>query len=119
MHPYTVKNWLWTVIILLYCILFLILGGCSSAPKVQAQKPQYCYTSQAIAIQKGEKVDSATVVECTDDQVKRLTVARVGIGSNCGYFNGWMKRGGQDVQYRAISCQLPDGSWEILDTHGQ
>jgi hypothetical protein len=71
------------------------------------------------AIQNGERVNSATVVECTDDQVKKLTVARAGIGSNCGYFNGWMKRGGQDVQYRAISCQLPDGSWEVLDTYGQ
>lgn len=117
MHPYTVKNYLWAVIIAI--MLIIALSGCSSAPKVQAQKPQYCYTSQTIQTQNGEKVNSRTEVECTDDQVKRLTVARVGIGSNCGYFNGWMKRGGQDVQYRAISCQLPDGSWEILDTHGQ
>ena len=97
----------------------LIIAGCSSAPKVQAQKPQYCYTSQTIVTENGEKVRSQTQVDCTDDQVKRVTVARVGIGSNCGYFNGWMKRGGQDVQYRAISCQLPDGSWEIVDTNGQ
>ena len=117
MHPYTVKNYLWVLIIALFGLISLV--GCSSAPKVQAQKPQYCYTSQTIQTQNGEKVDSRTLVECTDDQVKRLTVARVGIGSNCGYFNGWMKKGGQDVQYRAISCQLPDGSWEILDTHGQ
>lgn len=97
----------------------LALTGCSSAPKVVAQKPQYCYTSQTIVTTNGEKVNSRTQVDCTDDQVKRLTVARVGIGSNCGYFNGWMKKGGHDVQYRAISCQLPDGSWEVVDTHGQ
>ena len=96
-----------------------MLVGCSSAPKVTAQKPQYCYTSQTIVTQNGERVNSRTQVECTDDQVKRLTVNRVGIGSNCGYFNGWMKQGGRDVQYRAISCQLPDGSWEIVDTNGQ
>lgn len=117
MHPYTVRNWIWAVITFLYIVI--ALAGCSSAPKVQAQKPQYCYTSQTIQTENGEKVNSRTQVECTDDQVKRLTVARIGIGSNCGYFNGWMKQGGRDVQYRAISCQLPDGSWEIVDTHGQ
>ena len=96
-----------------------LLVGCGSAPKTQAQKPQYCYTNQTIVTENGERVNSRTTVECSDDQVKRLTVARVGIGSNCGYFNGWMKKGGTDVQYLALSCQLPDGSWEIVDTHGQ
>lgn len=100
-------------------IAALALAGCSSAPKVVAQKPQYCHTSQTIKTQNGERVNSDTTVECTDDQVKRLTVKRVGLSNNCGYFNGWMKKGGKDVQYRAISCQLPDGSWEIVDTHGQ
>lgn len=116
-RPYTVKNYLWVAIILMF--LIIVLSGCSSAPKVQAQKPQYCYTSQTIITDNGEKVNSRTEVECTDDQIKRLTVARVGLSKNCGYFNGWMKRGGQDIQYRAISCQLPDGSWEIVDTNGQ
>ena len=118
MHPYTVKNWLWVVIVAMFIIMTL-LSGCSSSPKVQAQKPQYCYTSQTIITENGERVNSRTQVDCTDDQIKRVTIARVGIGSNCGYFNGWMKKGGQDVQYRAISCQLPDGSWEVLDTYGQ
>ena len=69
-----------------------LLAGCGSAPKTQAQKPQYCYTNQTIVTQNGDRVNSRTTVECSDDQVKRLTVARVGIGSNCGYFNGWMKK---------------------------
>ena len=105
--------------ILALTILAVSLVGCSSSPKVSANKPQYCYTNQTIVTENGERVNSRTTVECSDDQVKRLTVARVGIGSNCGYFNGWMKKGGTDVQYRALSCQLPDGSWEIVDTHGQ
>ncbi len=118
MHPYTVKNYLWLAIIIMI-VLIACLSGCSSAPKVQAKKPQYCYTSQTIKTQNGERVNSETTLECTDDQVKRVTSARMGLSNNCGYFNGWMKRGGQDVQYRAISCQLPDGSWEIVDTVGQ
>ena len=105
--------------ILALTILAVSLVGCSSSPKVSANKPQYCYTNQTNVTENGERVNSRTTVECSDDQVKRLTVARVGIGSNCGYFNGWMKKGGTDVQYRALSCQLPDGSWEIVDTHGQ
>jgi type IV pilus biogenesis protein CpaD/CtpE len=100
-------------------IAFGALTGCSAAPKVTAEKPQYCYTNQTIVSENGKSVNSRTTVECSDDQIKRLTVARVGIGSNCGYFNGWMKKGGSDVQYRALSCQLPDGSWEIVDTLGQ
>ena len=96
-----------------------LLVGCSSSPKVTAQKPQYCYTSQTIVTQNGDTVNSRTQVDCTDDQIKRVTTARLGMSKNCGYFTSWMKKGGQDVQYRAISCQLPDGSWEIVDTHGQ
>jgi len=100
-------------------LALLSLTACSSAPRVQAQKPQYCHTSQTIQIQNGEQVDSRTQLDCTDDQIKRVTTARMGLSSNCGYFNSWMKKGGRDVQYRAISCQLPDGSWEIVDTNGQ
>jgi surface antigen len=68
-------------------------------------------------VRNGEKVDSITVLECTDDQIKRVSTARLGMSKNCGYFTGWMKKGGQDVQYRAISCQLPDGSWEVVNTY--
>ncbi len=118
MSRYTVKNYMWVAIIAMM-VLIALLSGCSSAPKKVAQKPQYCYTSQTIQVRDGETVNSRTQLDCTDDQVKRVTTARMGLGSNCGYFNGWMKKGGQDVQYRAISCQLPDGSWEVVDTHGQ
>lgn len=96
--------------------LAVTLVGCSNTPKVTAQKPQYCHTNQTIAVQNGEKVDSITVLECTDDQIKRVSTARLGMSKNCGYFTGWMRKGNQDVQYRAISCQLPDGSWEVVDT---
>lgn len=119
MRPYTVKNYLWAVIVLLYCILFLILGGCSSAPKVQAQKPQYCHTSQAILTQNGEKVESATLVKCTDDQIKRLTASRAGFSPYCGEFTYWMQIGGRDVQRKGISCQKPDGSWEVVNVVGR
>ncbi len=114
MHPYTVKNYLWAVILGLSSII--ALTGCSSTPKVAAKKPQYCHTSQEILIRNGEKVDSATLVECTDDQLKRVAVARIGMAPNCGEFTYWMQIGGRDVQRKGISCQKLDGSWEIINT---
>lgn len=117
MYPYTGRNWIWAVIIFLYIVIALV--GCSSAPKVQAQKPQYCHTSQAILTQNGEKVESATLVECTDDQIKRLTASRAGFSPYCGEFTYWMQIGGRDVQRKGISCQKPDGSWEVVNVIGR
>jgi hypothetical protein len=95
-------------------VLMSVLSGCSSAPKVEARKPQYCYTSQTIITENKETVNSRTELDCTDDQVKRVTANRMGLANNCGYYTGWMKKGNQDVQYKGISCQLPDGSWELV-----
>lgn len=114
MHPYTVKNWLWVVIVALFIIM--ALAGCSSSPKVAAQKPQYCHTSQNIVVKNGEKVDSATLVECTDDQIKRMPAVRLGMAPNCGQFSYWMQIGGKDVQRKGISCQRLDGTWEVINT---
>ena len=98
-------------------VIGTMIAGCSSNPKVQAEKPQYCHTSQAIVLKNGEKVESATMVECTDDQIKRLAANRLGMASNCGEFSYWMRIGGNDVQRKGISCQKPDGSWEIVNTY--
>ena len=102
--------------IALVAIVGLALVGCSSAPKVVAEKPQYCFTNQTIITQNNETVNSQTVVECTDDQIKRITQKRLGSSPYCGEFTYWMKIGGRDVQRKGISCQKPDGSWEVINT---
>jgi hypothetical protein len=102
----------------LWILAGLILAGCSSAPKVTAQKPQYCHTSQTIQTKNGEKVDSTTTVECTDDQIKKMSSVRLGIASNCGEFSYWMNIGGRNVQRKGISCQKLDGTWEVINTSG-
>ena len=94
----------------------LLVAGCSSAPKSAGMQPQYCYTSQTIVTKNGDSVNSQTVVECTDDQIKRVTENRLGMARNCGTFNYWTKQGGIDVQRKGISCQRLDGSWEIINT---
>ena len=114
MHPYRVKDYLWLVILLMFIVL--ALAGCSSSPKVQANKPQYCHTSQTIKTKDGDRVSSETTLDCTDDQTKRLAATRMGMAANCGEFTYWMQIGGRDVQRKGISCQKLDGSWEIVNT---
>ena len=94
----------------------MALTGCSSSPKVTAQKPQYCHTSQNIVVKNGEKVDSATLVECTDDQIKRMPAVRLGMAPNCGQFTYHMQIGSNYVQRKGISCQRLDGTWEVIST---
>jgi hypothetical protein len=115
MDSHKVKNYLWAVMLLCF-LLIALLSGCSSSPKIAANKPQYCYTSQTITTQNKETVDSKTVLDCTDDDVKRITTARLGMSHNCGEFTYWMQIGGRDVQRKGISCQKMDGSWEIVNT---
>lgn len=117
MHPYRIKELMWLVILTLF--LAIALMGCSSSPKVQAQKPQYCYTSQTIVTENGEKVNSRTQVECTDDQIQRIAERRIGLSPYCGEFTYWTKQGDSNVQRKGISCQKPDGSWEIVNTAGR
>ena len=104
--------------IVIISLTALMISACSSAPKKVAQKPQYCHTSQTILTKNGEKVESQTLVECTDDQIKKLFQVRSGMAPNCGEFTYWMNLGGRDVQRKGVSCQKPDGSWEIVNAGG-
>lgn len=101
----------------LLLVAAVALTGCSSAQKVVAEKPQYCYTSQTIKSQNKETVSSETTVECTDDRAKQLSTVRMGMASNCGTFSYWMNLGGKNVQRQGISCQKLDGSWEIVGAY--
>jgi type IV pilus biogenesis protein CpaD/CtpE len=90
------------------------LTGCSSAPKVQAQKPQYCHTNQTIVKQNGERVESMTVVECTDDQFKRLTAVRMGMANHCGIANRTVQSGDKLVNVQIKSCQILDHNGAVV-----
>lgn len=94
----------------------LALVGCSTGPKYQAEKPQYCHTKQIIVKDSDGTLVSRTVVECNDNQVERLFQVQSGMAPNCGEFTYWMRIGGRDVQRKGVSCQKPDGSWEIINT---
>lgn len=96
----------------------VLLTACASTqePLVQAERPQYCHTSEQISVTDGQTVDSVTVIECTDDMIKKHFYPKSGMAPNCGEFDYWMKIGGYDVQRKGVSCQKPDGTWEIVNT---
>jgi surface antigen len=66
----------------------------------------------------GQIVDQASesVVTCTDNTIKRLFQVQSGMAPNCGEFLYWTQIGGRNVQRKGISCQRPDGNWEIVNT---
>jgi len=92
----------------------LALTGCGSAPKMQAQKPQYCHTNQTIKTQNGDRVESMTVVECTDDQFKRLTAVRMGMAGQCGIANRTVQSGDKLVNVQIKSCQILDHNGAVV-----
>ena len=94
--------------------LVLALTGCGSAPKMQAQKPQYCHTNQTIKTQNGDRVESMTVVECTDDQFKRLTAVRMGMAGQCGIANRTVQSGDKLVNVQIKSCQILDHNGAVV-----
>ena len=100
--------------ILILAVAATMAAGCSSSPKVVAQKPQYCYTSQTIVTEDGEKVNSRTEVECTDDQFKRLTSVRMGLANNCGISYRTLNVGGKLVEYEIPSCQVLDRNGNVI-----
>jgi hypothetical protein len=108
---YRLKNYLWLLIVTLYIILFFT--ACSST-QVKAEKPQYCYTSQTIQTQNGERVESKTVVECTDDQFKRLTSVRMGMSDHCGISNRTVQSGDKLVNVQIKSCQILDHNGNVV-----
>lgn len=91
-----------------------VLVGCSSAPKVVAQKPQYCHTSQTIKTVNRETVNSETTLECTDDQFKRLTSVRMGMADHCGISNRTINSGGRLINVQVKSCAILDHNGSIV-----
>ena len=59
---------------------------------------------------------SKEVMVCNDNKIDRLFYSKSGMAPNCGEFSYWTKRGNYDVQRKGVSCQKPDGTWEIVNT---
>ena len=104
-------------------VIAAALIGCSSGPKVKAQTEQFCdLKTKTVVVKNGDDTlaeNTVEVMECNDNRIKRLFQVQSGMAPNCGEFVYWMKQGGQDVQRKGVSCQKPNGSWEIVNTVGR
>jgi surface antigen len=90
-----------------------------SAQMLPDQEPLCDIEKKIVTIERnGQVVDQASesVVECTDNTIKRLFQVQSGMASNCGEFLYWTQIGGRNVQRKGISCQRPDGNWEVVNT---
>jgi len=117
MNAYRVKEIMWLFICLIF--LAIALTGCSTAPQKMTATmsgSQYCYTKKTVEVVDEEKVSSKTTVECNDDRIERVAIKKAGIAENCGVFRYWMKQGENTVWKKGVSCQMPNGSWQIIDT---
>lgn len=109
MHPYTVKNWLWVVIIL----LFLIISGLANANTMCNFKEQTLLTNEG-----GQQVLSKHRVDTCLDNTPPV---EYGLGPQCGI----PRAINSNIPTEAISCQLDDGTWRqhnvfyAIDQFGQ
>jgi len=106
--------------LLLTVATIAVATGCSSAPKVKAKSEQFCdLKTHTVLIKKdGKVVDEKTieVMECNDNRIQRLFQVQSGMAPNCGEFTYWTMIGGKNVQRKGVSCQRPDGNWEVVNT---
>ena len=105
---------------LVLLLIVVALTGCAG-PKVRPKTEQFCdMRTETVVVRNsaGQVVSSNTVerMVCNDNQIQRLFNVQSGMASNCGEFTYWMKMGGRNVQRKGVSCQKPDGSWEIVNT---
>ncbi len=106
--------------LLLIVAVAITATGCGSAPKVKAKSEQFCdLKTETVTIRKdGKAVDqkSVEVMVCNDNRIQRLFQVQSGMAPNCGEFTYWMTIGGKNVQRKGVSCQRPDGNWEVVNT---
>jgi hypothetical protein len=98
-------------------VLFLLGCGSSTAQNINGQ---YCdMVSETLVVKNSQGTMEEVTVEhmkCDDNPIRRLFQVQSGMAPNCGEFTYWMQIGGRNVQRKGVSCQKPDGSWEIVNT---
>ena len=102
MHPYTVKNWLWVVIVL----LFLLVSGLANANTMCNFKEQTLLTNdESQQIVSKHRVD--TCIDATPP-------VEYGIAPQCGVPRNIDPR----FPSETVACQLDDGSWRQHNIYG-
>jgi hypothetical protein len=115
MNPYRVKELLWAVIAV-GVLLIAFMSNSSAAEQICDLKTKTVSITNSDGTVKTSKVE---VMECNDNTIKRLFQVQSGMAPNCGEFVYYMRQGNYDVQRKGVSCQKPNGSWEIVNTVGR
>jgi hypothetical protein len=115
MNSYRIKEILWAVIAVGF-LLLAVMGNSHAAEQVCDLKTKTVSVTRIDGTVETSKVE---VMECNDNSIQRLFQVQSGMAPNCGEFMYWMRQGGQDVQRKGVSCQKPNGSWEIVNTAGR
>lgn len=100
--------------ILLLGLLAVAIAGCSSAPKKE-KVSQFCFTTKNVMLENGQTVSSKVQVSCSDDPTTRYLPAKVGLSPQCGWSKQYVRKGNGYVEHAFVSCQRPDGLWEVPD----
>lgn len=106
---------------LAFILIVAVLSGCATGPKVAPKTEQICSMrtdTEVIRNSAGVVVSSRTIehMVCNDNQIDRLFQSQSGMAANCGTFTYQMNMGGRRVWRKGVSCQKPNGSWEIVNT---
>ena len=106
---------------LVLLLVVVVLTGCATGPKVPTPTQQICdlkTVTEVVLGNHGQIISEHTVQKmvCNDNQIQRLFQSQSGMAPNCGEFTYWMNMGGRNVKRKGISCQKPNGSWEIVNT---
>ena len=117
MHPYTVKNWMWLVIISLFIVVAL-LSGCSSTPYARKSE-QFCDLRSQTEVsydKDGRIINQRTkdVMVCSDNQIDKVAIKKAGIAEDCGEYIYYITLGGKMVEQRGIACKKFNGNWEVI-----
>ena len=92
----------------------ILMSACSSTGQVATKShiPQYCQTDETIQIKDGETVSSNTIVQCSDNVVKKMLPPKMGLAESCKEHWYEVNINGQMVERKGYACLVKGNSYE-------
>ena len=90
------------------------MSACSSTGQVATKShiPQYCQTDETIQIKDGKTVSSNTIVQCSDNVVKKMLPPKMGLAESCREHWYEVNINGQMVERKGYACLVKGNSYE-------
>jgi hypothetical protein len=92
----------------------ILMSACSSTGQVATKShiPQYCQTDETIQIKDGKTVSSNTIVQCSDNVVKKMLPPKMGLAESCREHWYEVNINGQMVERKGYACLVKGNSYE-------